>query len=142
MKTYRLKGASGAVANQVFQLQQRTLIGTADDCDLKPDDPACAPHHCRIERVEGPALELEHIAADPGFETRVNGDVIDRIALAQGDELRIGACRWVIQAPGLRPERVLTEAAVRRRRSWLPWLVPLALAAATALAWQQGWLPY
>lgn len=137
---YRLKGASGSVANQVFDLRRRTLIGRADDCDLRLDDDACAPHHCEIGWRDGEAPELRHLAAEPAFETRVNGHLTQRTTLARGDEIRIGMCRWVVQAPGLRPERVLTGAAVRRR-SWWPWLLPVAVAAAAALAWQRGWLP-
>lgn len=140
MQTYRLKGASGAVANQAFNLRQRTLIGRADDCDLRPEDEACAAHHCTIELRDGPMLELTHTATDADFETRVNGEVVERTVLAAGDEIRIGSCRWVVQAPGLRPERVLTDEAVRPRRRWWPWLLVVLIAAAAALAWYQGWV--
>ncbi|MEJ8568399.1 FHA domain-containing protein [Elongatibacter sediminis] len=142
MHTYRLKGASGSVANEVFELRQRTVVGRADDCDLRLDDDGCAPRHCTIELRDDGVLELKHIAEEPGFGTVLNGQPVTSAALARGDEVRIGAARWVVQAPGLRPERVLTETAVRRRNSLTPWLVGLALAAAAALAvsWQQGWL--
>ena len=33
----------------------------------------------------------------------------------------------MLQAPGLRPDRVLTEEAVGRRRGWIPWAVVAAL---------------
>ena len=39
-------------------------------------------------------------------------------ALASGDEIRVGACRFVLQAPGLKPRRVLTQEAVEPRRSF------------------------
>jgi hypothetical protein len=47
----------------------------------------------------------------------------------------------VLQAPGLRPEKVLTAKAVKRSSGIWPWLVAAAvLGAAAALAWQRGWL--
>jgi predicted component of type VI protein secretion system len=141
MQTYRLKGASGSVANQVFDLRQRTVIGRADDCDLRLADEACAPHHCEIERGGDGALVLKQIDNAPGFATRVNGRTVECTELLRGDEIRIGACRWVVQAPGLRPQRVLTGEAVVQRRSRLPWLLATAALAAAALAWQRGWIP-
>jgi hypothetical protein len=66
--------------------------------------------------------------------------------LNSGDEIRLGACRWVLQAPGLRPEKVLTEQAVKQRSRLMPWLLVGALLAAAAvaatLAWQRGLLPF
>jgi len=35
LSIYRLKGASGAVINQSHVLGKRTVIGRADDCDLR-----------------------------------------------------------------------------------------------------------
>jgi hypothetical protein len=56
--------------------------------------------------------------------------------------LRIGTCRWLLQAPGMRPERVLTAEAITPARPYWPWLLPLALVLAGWLAWQRGWLPF
>lgn len=142
MSIYRLKGASASVANIVHDLGESTTIGRADDCDLRIDDDGCAPRHCVIERGDDGALVLRHLAREPGFETRVNGETVQVAALGRGDEIRIGPARWMVQAPGLRPDRVLTDDAVRTPRSHLPWLIPVALLSAAALAWQQGWLPF
>jgi pSer/pThr/pTyr-binding forkhead associated (FHA) protein len=140
MSTYRLKGASGAVLNQVCTLGERTVIGRADDCDLRVDQHGVAPHHAEI-RTEGDAgLVLRNL--DDAFETLLNGEAVAQAGLASGDEIRIAACRWVLQAPGLRPEKVLTPEAVQPRRSYLPWLIVGALLAAAALAWKQGLLPF
>ena len=38
-------------------------------------------------------------------ETLLNGEVVEQASLASGDEIRIGNCRWVLQAPGLRPQK-------------------------------------
>jgi hypothetical protein len=37
---------------------------------------------------------------------------------------------------------VLTPAAVRPQRRYLPWLIVAALLAAAAAAWYSGWLPF
>lgn len=138
MHTYRLKGASGKVANQTQGLGNKTLIGRAADCDLVIDEAAVAPHHAEIILDSSGNLQLRHLAS--GFETRVNGKPVAQINLASGDEIRIGLCRWVLQAPGLRPQKVLTPEVVRPRRAYWPWLLVAAMLALAALAWQRGWI--
>ena len=140
MHTFRLKGASGKVANQSFELGTRTVIGRAADCQLRLDEDSVAAEHAEIILRANGDLELRQL--DKRFETRVNGNPVERVRLASGDEIRIGSCRWMLQAPGLRPEKVLTAAAVKQQRSYLPWLIVMALLAAAALAWQRGWLPF
>ena len=140
MGTYRLKGASGAVINQSHTLAERTVIGSADDCDLRVDMQGVLPRHAEI--VAGGAGGLQLRSLDSRGELLLNGEPVDSAALASGDEIRIANCRWVLQAPGLRPEKVLTVEAVRPRRPWATWLLAAALvAAAAALAWQRGLLP-
>jgi len=139
MSTYRLKGASGAVINQSFALASRTVIGRADDCDLRLDVDGVAGRHAVIE-LAGGALRLESL--DPGHRTLVNGEAVRHAVLSSGDEIRIASCRFLVQAPGLRPEKVLTEAAVAPRRGYLPWLIVGALLAAAAGAWYLGLLPF
>lgn len=139
MSTYRLKGASGAVINQTFTLGARTLIGSGPDSDLKIESEGVAPGHAEILDEDG-ALRLRNL--DSSGQTLLNGEAIDEALLSSGDEIRIANCRWVLQAPGLRPEKVLTTEAVRAQRSHLPWLIVAALLASAALAWYQGWLPF
>lgn len=140
MHTYRLKGASGKVANSVFGLGERTVLGSAADCDLVIVGEGIAPHQAEITRLEDGGLQLRQL--DKAFETHVNGSPVEAIRLDSGDEIRMGNCRWVLQAPGLRPEKVLTAEALKPRRSHVPWLLVTALLAAAALAWQRGWLPF
>ena len=140
MHTYRLKGASGKVANSVFALEQRTVLGSADDCDLVISEKGIAPHHAEIILLDDGALKLRQLDSD--FKTHVNGSTVEQINLGSGDEIRLGNCRWVLQAPGLRPEKVLTAEALKPPRTHLPWLIVTALLAAVALAWQRGWLPF
>ena len=139
MGTYRLKGASGAVINQAFALGAKTVIGSAEDCDLRVESDGVEPRHAEITG-EQDALLLKNLASHA--ETLLNGEAVDQASLASGDEIRIANCRWVLQAPGLRPQKVLTGIAVRPRRSYLPWLIVGGLLAAAVLSWQRGWLPF
>lgn len=139
MSTYRLKGASGAVINQAFTLSAKTSIGSGPDCDLRVESEGIAPRHAEIIEENG-ALLLKNL--DSSAKTLLNGEAVSEVLLSSGDEIRIANCRWVLQAPGLRPERVLTGQAVQAKRSYLPWLIAGALVAAGALAWYRGWLPF
>ena len=133
MSIYRLKGASGAVINQSHTLGEKTLIGRADDCDLRIDQDGVAGRHAEIVHDKQGGLTLTHLA--PDGETVLNGEPVHSASLGSGDEIRIGNCRWVLQAPGLRPEKVLTTEAVASRRGWVPWVITAALLAAAGAAW-------
>jgi len=136
--TYRLKGASGAVVNQTWTLGARTVIGRADDCDLRLAEDGVAAHHAEITEHDG-ALTLARL--DPAHEVVLNGQPVERSLLSSGDEIRIANCRFVLQAPGLRPQKVLTPAAALPRRRYLFWLIVAGLLAAAAAAWYAGLLP-
>ncbi|MGD2129372.1 MAG: FHA domain-containing protein [Lysobacterales bacterium] len=138
MSTYRLKGASGPVINQSRTLGTKTVIGRADDCGLRVDREDVAPHHAEIEQTADGELVLRNL--DAAAKTLLNGEAVDTASLQSGDEIRIGNCRWVLQAPGLRPQKVLTAEATRSRRGYLPWLIVGALLAAAAGAWYLGLL--
>jgi hypothetical protein len=140
MSNYRLQGASGPVINQSFKLGAKTLIGRADDCDLRLDLEGVASRHAEIQENEDGSLVL--VSLDPSAETLLNGEPIQTASLASGDEIRIANCRWVLQAPGLRPEKVLTKEALKPRRSYIPWLITGGLIAAAAIAWYRGLLPF
>jgi len=139
MSTYRLKGASGAVINQSFALGARTVIGRADDCGLRLEQEGVAAHHAEIVAHEG-GLTLRRL--DPSAEVILNGQLVEAAELASGDEIRLANCRFLLQAPGLRPEKVLTAEAVTRRRSYLPWLIVAGLLAAATAAWYSGLLSF
>jgi len=139
MNTFRLKGASGSVINQTFALGERSVIGRADDCDLRLDREGVASHHAEIVHSDA-ALTLRRL--DPDAEVLLNGRAVETAELASGDEIRIANCRFVLQAPGLRPEKVLTAEAVTRRRGYLPWLIVIALLAAATAAWYTGLLSF
>ena len=140
MSIYRLKGASGPVINQSHTLGPKTLIGRADDCDLRINAEGVASHHAEILQEEQGGLTLTHL--DPGFETVLNGEPVQHASLGSGDEIRISKCRFVLQAPGLRPDRVLAGAAASPSRGWIPWVITGALLGAAAAAWYFGLLTF
>ena len=104
--------------NQSFPLGQRLVLGTDPDCDVQVESDEGAGVLATVRLTAEGGLRLE--AAQSAGVT-VNGDSVTEIDLAGGDELRIGRSRFILQAPGLRPERVLTEEATRPRRATWPW---------------------
>lgn len=134
---YRLKGTSGPVINQAFPLQGRLTIGGAADCDIRIPTAAGSAAELTLE-AQGRVVFRE-VAA--GLAATVNGEPVTERQLRSGDELRIGPCAFLLQAPGRRPERVLHEAEAAKRRSAWPWVLAAAVvAAALLLAWRNGWL--
>jgi hypothetical protein len=140
MTSYRLKGASGKVAGSTQDLAEVTRIGSGADCELRLDEAGIAELQAEIRVERDGTLRLVNLHA--ANDILLNGKIVEQASLSSGDEIRIGTCRWVLQAPGLRPQKVLTEQAVKRKASWLPWLIPAALVVAAALAWYRGWLPF
>lgn len=139
MSLFRLKGTSGAVINQAWTLEERAVIGAADDCDIRVEGESVAPRHAELVIADG-GITIRRLA--DGGEVQINGQSVSEAPMASGDELRVGENRWMLQAPGLRPERVLTEQAVRKRSSLLPWVIAGLLSAAALAAWKLGYLPF
>jgi hypothetical protein len=136
--TYRLKGTSGAVVNQAYPLDGRLVLGRADDCDVRIDHDSVAPRHAEVSMAGEGGVVIRDLGS--GLETRVNGEPVGEARLSGGDEIQVGNCRLMLQAPGLRPERVLgAEPGPAVGGIW-KWLVPVAIVAAAALAWYFGYL--
>lgn len=139
MSTFQLKGTAGAVINQSWPIEERAAIGSSDECEIQVEGEAVAPRHASLE-LEGGQVTLRLLAG--GGELYLNGEPVELAPLVSGDEIRIGSSRWLLQAPGLRPGRVLTETAVRRRVPLLPWLIAGAVSALFLLAWRLGYIPF
>lgn len=148
MSLYKLKGTSGSVINQSFPLGDNFVLGAADDCDVQIQEPGVAQHHAEISLVDGKALRLKDLGSRQG--TLLNGEPVQQAMLGSGDEIRIGSCRWLLQAPGLRPERVLTaDVIAKSRRIWprvVVWTVLGVTAATLAVMkfkpeWIATWWP-
>ena len=137
MTTYRLKGTSGAVLNQTFRLSDRLVIGRSDDCDIRIDHEGMAAHQAEVVLTSEDKVRVRDLGSGSGI--RVNGEKIIESAFAGGDELQVGNCRFMLQAPGLRPERVLAGKATRPPTARWPWLLALAIGAGAILAWEYGY---
>jgi len=143
MNPYKLKGTSGSVINQSFPLGESLVLGSAADCEVQLNEPGVAPRHAEITLVDGKALRLKDLGSKTG--TLLNGETVDEAILSSGDEIRIGSCRWMLQAPGLRPDRILTADAVEPgTRIWprvLVWTSVVAAAVAvTVLKFKPEWI--
>lgn len=139
MSLFRLKGTSGPVINETWKLGERTVIGSAEDSDLRVESEAVAPRHAELEAGDGQVILR---LLESGGDLHLNGQAVTESPLVSGDEIRIGPCRWLLQAPGLKPDRVLTEKAVRHRVRLIPWLIVGGLSALALLAWRLGYLPF
>jgi len=143
MSFYKLKGTSGSVINQSFPFGDSIVLGSSADCDVQVDEAGVSARHAEIRLVDGDALLLKDLGSESG--TLLNGEPVFETLLGSGDEICIGTCRWMLQAPGLRPERILTADVVGRpARRWpraLGWGILLTTAAAVAvLKWKPEWL--
>lgn len=145
MGLYKLKGTSGSVINQSFPLGESLLLGSSAECDVQLDEPGVAPRHAEISLVGGNSLLLKDLGSETG--TLLNGEAVIETMLGSGDEIRIGTCRWMLQAPGLRPDRVLTAEVARKPvRRWprvLAWsILAVSVAAVAVLKWKPEWLDF
>lgn len=143
MSLYKLKGTSGSVINQSFPLGETFVLGSSADCQLRIEEPGVASHHAEITMVDGNTLILKDLGSQSG--TFVNGEAVTEAMLSSGDEIHIGSCRWMLQAPGLRPERVLTAEVVKKSSfDWvrlIAWTMVAATSGATAvIVWKPEWL--
>ena len=144
MSIYKLKGTSGSVINQSFPFGESIVLGSSADCDVQLDEAGVSPQHAEILLIGDKSLLLKDLDSETG--TLLNGVPVTETLLGSGDEIRIGTCRWMLQAPGLRPERILTADVVKKPTPRWPrvlvWSILLASATAVAvLKWKPEWLP-
>jgi hypothetical protein len=143
MSIYKLKGTSGSVINQSFPFEDSIVFGSSASCNVQIDEPGVSAEHAEINLIDERSLLLKDLGSKSG--TLLNGEPISEAMLASGDEIRIGSCRWMLQAPGLRPERILTADVIGKPvRRWpraLGWGVLLGtVAAVVVLKWKPEWV--
>jgi pSer/pThr/pTyr-binding forkhead associated (FHA) protein len=143
MSHYKLKGTSGSVINRSFPFGKSIVLGSSADCDVQLDEPGISARHAEICLIDDNVLLLKDLDSESG--TLLNGEPVIETLLGSGDEIRIGTCRWILQAPGLRPDRILTADVVKKpTRRWprvLGWTILVASAAGVAvLKWKPEWL--
>ena len=143
MSLYKLKGTSGSVINQSFPFGESIVLGSSENCDVQIDEAGVASRHAEIRLLDGMSLLLKDLGSESG--TLLNGEPVNETLLGSGDEIRIGTCRWMLQAPGLRPERVLTSEVIKKpARRWprvLVWsILSVSAVAVAVLKWKPEWL--
>lgn len=143
MSLYKLKGTSGSVVNQSFPFGDSIVLGSSAECDVLLDEAGVSPRHAEIRLINGQSLLLKDLGSETG--TLLNGERVTETQLGSGDEIRIGTCRMMLQAPGLRPARILTADVVKQgARRWpkvLLWTSLVTAAAAVAvLKFKPEWL--
>jgi pSer/pThr/pTyr-binding forkhead associated (FHA) protein len=81
-------GTSGKVQDKTFKLKAgRSLLGTADDCDIKIDDNFASSHHCEI-RFEYGAYKIVDLGSTNGIV--VNEKKVREHELVDNDLLKVG----------------------------------------------------
>ena len=143
MSVYKLKGTSGSVINQSFPFGDSIVLGSAEGCDVQLAESGVAPRHAEISLVDGDSLLLKDLDSKSG--TLLNGEPVIETFLASGDEIRIGTNRLMLQAPGLRPERILTADVIgtpsRRWPRVVGWGVVITVVSVAAiLKWKPEWV--
>lgn len=118
------------------------MLGASAQCDVQIDEPGVSARHAEICLIDGNTLLLKDLESATG--TLLNGESVTEIQLGAGDEIRIGTCRWMLQAPGLRPERILTGDVVKKPvRRWsrvLGWGILLTATAMVLIKFKPEWL--
>ncbi|MCF6264807.1 MAG: FHA domain-containing protein [Xanthomonadales bacterium] len=139
MNKYQIKGTSGDVTGKKWPLNESVTVGSEPDCDVVLSGELIAPQHARFDTSDV-VVTLQAVHGD----VFVNGEKIKLAALGSGDEIRFGNYRFMLQAPGLRPQRVLQPEAVNKKSRAGLWAILFAAAITGAgfAAWQQGLLPF
>lgn len=94
---------------------------------------------------QGGRLLLDQLTASDAYPLRVNGVAVAHVTLQPGDQLSLGPHRFVLDAPGMRPEPVVPHApavdpvaqvhAPNGPRGEMWWLIVTAALLALAIAW-------
>ena len=155
MSHYKLKGTSGSVINKSFPIGESIVLGISivgvwfhvgvKRWLLRSRRLCKSQSRTSARLLDDKALQLKDLGSESG--TLLNGVPVNETLLGSGDEIRIGTCRWMLQAPGLRPERVLTDEVVSQvPRRWpriLLWTGLASAAAVVAVAkFKPEWLEY
>jgi len=82
-----LMGTTGKYKDQTFKLKDRTVIGTATDCDVVIEDGFMSARHCEIRKVEG-GFKIVDLGATNGVI--VNDKRVKEHFLVDNDNFRLG----------------------------------------------------
>jgi hypothetical protein len=82
-----IMGTTGKYKDQTFKLKDRTVIGTAADCDIVIEDGFMSGRHCEVRKVEG-GFKLVDLGATNGVI--VNDKRAKEHFLVDNDNFRLG----------------------------------------------------
>lgn len=82
-----IMGTTGKYKDQTFKLKDRTVIGTAADCDIVIEDAFMSARHCEIRKVEG-GFKLVDLGATNGVVA--NDKRVKEHFLVDNDNFRLG----------------------------------------------------
>ena len=133
MSKYHLKGMTADVSGHKYAFDDELLLGRGTDCHVRIEDQDVADRHAHVRVSEG-GIVIRGL--DDAHPVWVNGEQVRERSLVSGDEIRVGRYRFMLQAPGVRPESVLRQPARKPAARLWPWLAGVAaLAASAAAAW-------
>ena len=137
---YQLKRASGPNTGDKIDLDDELTVGTDPDSQLTVAGEG-AGTAARLS-VDEQGVLVESLDSDN--PVMLNGDPVSSSRVGAGDELRIGRDRFVLQASGMKPVRVLSPRPDIEEKPGFPWGIAAAVVAALAAggfwAWQAGYL--
>lgn len=82
-----IMGTTGKYKDQTFKLKDRTVMGTAADCDIVIEDGFMSGRHCEIRKVEG-GFKMVDLGATNGV--MVNDKRVKEHFLVDNDNFRLG----------------------------------------------------
>ncbi|WP_426702977.1 FHA domain-containing protein [Rhodanobacter sp. Col0626] len=138
--TVALRAVAGPLSGRVLPLQDSLELGPQGRCPLELPQGDVAS--LRIFRNDG-QLQLEVTQPSERHPLRVNGVIVQKLALQPGDQLGLAMHRFVVDAPGMepepeivlpepRPEHLPEEAAGPIGEVW--WLIVTAAVLALGIA--------
>ncbi|MBU1187667.1 MAG: FHA domain-containing protein [Gammaproteobacteria bacterium] len=129
-----LRGMSAEVRELRLAIADELTLGSNTAADVNLSGAGVAADHARL-RWDQQTLLVER--GSEQAELFVNGKAVTRQQLNAGDELRIGAHRFVVKMPALRPQSVLRDVPAEQAASSLRWwlLAAALLAAAASVYW-------
>ncbi len=120
-------GVNEPVTGLTFRISMgRTVIGRENACDVVLNDPTVSAKHAEVV-MRPESCTVTNMMATNG--TRVNGDTVSSVVLADGDVLRFGRVTLVYKdVPTTRAETLLLK-----RTQWMMLLGSIALAGVLTL---------
>ncbi len=81
-------GLTGPLKDTTYKLKNRTVIGTAQDCDIVVPDPTMSAHHCEIRKSGDGAFTMVDLGSTNGVV--VNDKKVREHFLVDNDAFRLG----------------------------------------------------